>query len=71
MIQHYPDLLGLGISEGTALIVQRDTFEVVGKGKVAVHDSTRTYQSAEKPYILLSQGDRFDMKARQILTPKQ
>ncbi|HSU53120.1 MAG TPA: cyanophycinase [Candidatus Dormibacteraeota bacterium] len=67
VIKRYPDLLGLGISEATALIVQRDIFEVVGKGKVAVHDSTRTYQPAEKGYLLLSEGDRYDMKARQAL----
>jgi len=70
VIKQFPNLLGLGISEGTALIVQRDTFEVVGRGKVAVHDSRKIYQPTEKPYFLLSQGDRYDMKARQILPPE-
>jgi len=70
VMKQYPDFLGLGISEGTALIVQKDIFEVVGRGKVAVHDSTKTQQPGEKPYLLLSPGDRYDMKARQILPRK-
>jgi cyanophycinase len=71
VIKRYPDLLGLGIPEATALIVQRDAFEVVGTGNVAVHDSTRTHEPTEKGYILLSPGDRYDMKARQALPFKK
>jgi cyanophycinase len=66
VIQKMPELLGLGLSEGTAIIVAGDRFEVVGKWKVAVHDSTRLYQPWEKPYFVLSPGDVFNMKARKI-----
>lgn len=64
VIQKYPKLLGIGLSEGTAIIVTGDTFEVMGKAKVAVHDNTRKYAEGEKPYILLEAGDKYDMKAR-------
>jgi cyanophycinase len=67
VIKKYPDLLGLGLSEGTGLVVQGDTFEVLGKGKIAVHDDTRTYPPGEKPCFLLSSGDRYNMKSRQVL----
>jgi cyanophycinase len=66
VIQKYPNLLGLGISEGTALVVTGDTFEVIGKWKVAVHDNTRVYQPWEKPYHVLSAGDVYNMKTRKI-----
>jgi len=66
VIQKYPNLLGIGLSEGTAIIVKQDTFEVMGKWKVAVHDNTRLYQPWEKPYFVLSQGDVYNMKARRI-----
>jgi cyanophycinase len=66
VIQKYPNLLGLGISEGTALVVTGDTFEVVGKWKVAVHDNTRVYQPWEKPYYVLSPGDVYNLKTRKI-----
>jgi cyanophycinase len=68
VIKKYPELLGLGLSEATAVIVQGDTFDVLGKGKVAVHDNTKANQTGEKPYILLSSGDRYNMKSRQVLT---
>jgi cyanophycinase len=66
VIQKLPKLLGLGLSEGTAIIVKRDTFEVMGKWKVAVHDNTRPYQPWEKPYFVLSAGDVYDMKLRKV-----
>ena len=67
VIQKYPTLLGLGLSEGTAIIVSGDAFEVMGKWKVAVHDNTRLYQPWEKPYFVLSAGDVYDMKARRLV----
>ena len=66
VIQKKPTLLGIGISEGTAVIVTGDTFEVMGKWKVAVHDNTRLYQPWEKPYFVLSAGDVYNMKSRKV-----
>jgi cyanophycinase len=66
VIRKFPNLLGIGLSEGTAIIVKGDSFEVTGKWKVAVHDNTRLYQPWEKPYFVLSSGDVYDMKARRI-----
>lgn len=67
VIQKYPNLLGIGISESTALIVTGDTFEVMGRWKVAIHDNTRVYQPWEKPYYVLSPGDVYDMKQRKVV----
>ncbi len=66
VIQKYPNLLGIGLSEGTAIVVTGDHFRVIGKWKVAIHDNTRLYQPWEKPYYILSAGDEYDMKARRI-----
>ena len=66
VIQKHPNLLGIGLSEGTAIVVTGDRFEVMGKWKVAVHDNTRVYQPWEKPYFVLSAGDVYNMKARRI-----
>jgi cyanophycinase len=64
VIQKYPNYLGIGLSEGTAIVVTGDRFEVIGKWKVAVHDNTRIYQPWEKPYYVLSAGDVYNMKSR-------
>ena len=66
VIAKYPKLLGIGLSEGTAIVVTGDTFEVMGKWKVAIHDNTRLYQPWEKPYYVLSAGDVYNMKARRL-----
>jgi cyanophycinase len=66
VIQKFPTLLGIGLSEGTAIVVKRDTFEVMGKWKVAIHDNTRAYQPWEKPYYVLSPGDVYNMKTRKV-----
>jgi len=66
VIEARPELLGIGLSEGTAIIVTGDTFEVMGKWKVAVHDNTRDYQPWEKSFFVLSPGDFYNMKTRTI-----
>ncbi len=66
VIKKYPDLLGIGLSEGTAIIVKGDRFEVMGAWKVAIHDNHKVYQPWEKPYYVLSAGDVYNMKSRRI-----
>jgi cyanophycinase len=66
VIKKYPNLLGIGLSEGTAIVVRGDRFEVIGKWKVAIHDNTRLYQPWEKSYFVLSAGDIYNMKTRKI-----
>lgn len=66
VIKKYPNLLGIGLSEGTAIVVTGDKFQVIGKWKVAIHDNTRVYQPWEKPYYVLSSGDIYNMKTRTI-----
>jgi cyanophycinase len=66
VLKKYPDLLGIGLSESTAIIVTGDRFEVMGKWKVAVHDNTRLYQPWEKPYFVLEAGDVYNMRTRAV-----
>jgi cyanophycinase len=71
LISQRPDLLGIGISEGTAIVVRQDEFQVIGKWMVAVHDNTRAYHPWEKPYFVLSPGTRYDMKGRQVVKSRE
>ena len=66
VIKRYPNLLGIGLSEDTAIVVKGDQFEVMGKSKVAIHDNTRHYWPSEKPYYLLGAGDTYNMRTRQV-----
>jgi cyanophycinase len=62
VVKKYPELLGIGLSESTAIVVTGDHFKVIGKWKVAVQDNTRLYQPWEKPYFVLEAGDVYNMK---------
>lgn len=67
VIARFPTLLGIGLSEGTAIVVTGDRFEVIGRWKVAVHDNTRAAQPWEKSWFVLGAGDVYDMKARRVI----
>lgn len=68
VMKRFPDLLGLGLSEGTAIVVRGDRFEVIGRWKVAVHDNTRAVQPWEKSWFVLGAGDVYDMQARRVVS---
>jgi len=57
------DLLGIGIDEDTAIVVQGKVFEVIGSGVVYVHTWN---ESVEGGYILiLRDGDKYNLCTRQ------
>ena len=39
VIEAHPELLGLGIDEDTAIVIQQDQFEVLGRSYVVVYDA--------------------------------
>jgi cyanophycinase len=53
-----PELLGIGIDESTAILVQQNTLTVIGRSVVEITDGGN-HQG--KPYFWLSAGDRFDL----------
>lgn len=64
VVRRHPGLLGIGIDEGTALIVTRNRAEVVGTSVVAF------YNAADRdtlPYYFLRRGDVFDLGARRTV----
>ena len=69
VVETHPELLGIGIDEGTAIIVHGDEFEVLGRSYVAIYDNQRTFGRAGRFYFLRS-GDRYNMGTREILKPE-
>ncbi|MCH8979141.1 MAG: cyanophycinase [Armatimonadetes bacterium] len=60
----FPQVLGIGIDESTAIIVRRTVAEVLGTGAVHFYDYTVT-PSGETDYVRLESGKRYDLAARQ------
>ncbi|MGQ0733811.1 MAG: cyanophycinase [Acidobacteriota bacterium] len=63
VIEKRPHLLGIGIDEDTAIVVQGDRFDVIGRGYVAIYDAKAMVSPAGRFY-LLAPGDRFDLVQR-------
>jgi cyanophycinase len=74
LVAEHPDLLGIGIDESTAIIVNPDeTFEVIGEQNVVVYDATGAKMTILPSQTiggfgiimhLLKPGDRFDLKTK-------
>jgi cyanophycinase len=67
VLAKHPQLLGIGIDEGTAIVVQQDTFAVVGVSTVFVYGG-RDATDSGRVYRALTAGDRYDLRARRALT---
>jgi cyanophycinase len=64
IIEAHPHLLGIGIDENTAIVVQGDRFQVMGQGYVAIYDYDSRLDSGGLFYFL-APGDRFDLATRE------
>jgi cyanophycinase len=56
----YPDHLGIGIDNATALIVKGDRVEVIGQGTASIYNGRRR-DGAD--LVVLHSGDRYDLAA--------
>jgi cyanophycinase-like exopeptidase len=62
LIKQYPQYLGVGIDEATAILVTGSTAKVLGKSKVNFLDASKDPKS---PTVTeLKAGDTFDLKGR-------
>ena len=62
VLQRHPLLLGIGLDEGTGLVVQGDRAEVVGRSSVAIYD----LWEQDSLYFWLNPGDVYDLGSRAL-----
>lgn len=67
LVKTYPQYLGIGIDEATALVVRGSVGEVVGQGKVFFYDTKRKLLDKGLDYEALSAGGQYELKERRIL----
>lgn len=73
ILKNRPELLGIGLDESTAILVEGDVFEVIGKTYVAIYDGNfwRRDGNPKVPemqlFYLLKEGDKYDLKNRKII----
>lgn len=85
-IRKSPELIGIGLDEATAVLVQQDTLQVLGKSLVAIYDYARIvnnnnqhvandredFTAASGPFFFLRNGQKYDLAVRKVIVePKK
>jgi cyanophycinase len=68
IIEARPELLGIGIDENTAIVVQGDRFQVMGESYVLIFDNQKMV-GEEGRFYFLAPGDRFNLLTREATRP--
>ncbi|GAA4242140.1 hypothetical protein GCM10022292_11290 [Winogradskyella damuponensis] len=75
LLKNRPELLGVGIDEHTAILVQGNEFEVIGDKYVAIYDGTfwspyfneiDTLETGKNKFYFLKNGDKYNLKERRV-----
>jgi cyanophycinase len=64
LMARYPQFLGVGVDEGTAVVVRGTTMEVIGVGRVGVYDRRKRVPAGGPDYETLWPGQRYDLVKR-------
>jgi len=67
LVAVYPQLLGIGLDEGTAIVVAGSVAEVVGGSQVHFYDAARPVAEGESDHASLSARQKYDLRARATL----
>lgn len=67
LVERYPQLLGIGIDEGTAIVVSESQAEVVHQ----LYDRKQAMSSEGTDYLQLTSGDNYDLATRQIIDQRR
>ena len=67
LMKLYPQLLGIGIDESTAIVVTGHVAEVLGKSRAAFYDYRDGAPAGEKDYVEVKAGENYDLKARKLM----
>ena len=68
LMKKYPQYLGIGIDEATAIVVSGNTAQVMGRSKVAFYD-TKKKPDGDKDYEELFPNEKYDLVKRVKLKP--
>lgn len=63
--------IGIGIDEGTAIVVHRDEFQVIGKSFVAVHGGHNNFGRSDELFQVLKPGDKYDLNKGVRITKRE
>ncbi|GHV47481.1 hypothetical protein FACS1894181_01000 [Bacteroidia bacterium] len=75
-VQLAPQFIGIGLDESTAVVVVKDSLEVIGKSYVAINNAEKKEREVNnwdnldsKPFLLLQAGQKYDLKEHKVARP--
>jgi cyanophycinase len=83
-IKQAPEMIGIGLEQATAVLVQKDTLTVIGKAYALIYDyntimgngpkhvmnGKENYNASNGPFFFLHEGQKYDMKSRKVIEPR-
>jgi len=83
-IKKSPQLIGIAIDESTAILVQKDTLQVLGKSYIAIYDYNtiqgngpkhvidkgEDFTASNGPFFFLHEGQKYDLGSRVVIKEK-
>ena len=67
LVNRYPQLLGIGLDEATAIVVEKSRAEVVGRGKVHFYNRNEPVVPGTDDFLALEAGAVFDLAERKVI----
>jgi len=67
LVEKYPQMLGIGIDESTAIVVRKSRAEVVGSGKVFFYDRNKPVEKGKPDYTAIPDGGVYDLLKREVI----
>ena len=67
VIVAHPELLGLGIDEGTAVVVEKNQLRIIGDSQVLVHHKDQKKREDGSSYETLDGGAEYDLATRKVI----
>jgi cyanophycinase len=67
LVNRYPQLLGIGIDEATAIIVTKSKADVIGRDRVFFYNRNLPVKADKPDYIALPAGSSYNLADRKII----
>ncbi len=68
LMETYPQILGIGIDESTAIFVKGTVAEVAGRNVVSFYDRRKPVIPGELDHEIVKAGEKYDLKERRLIT---
>jgi cyanophycinase len=67
LMRRYPQILGIGLDEGTAIVVSGSAAQVIGRGGVHFYDYRTGQPAGAEDFALVRAGERYDLAGRSVV----